>query len=392
MLRPAVLPPLPRPVCYRCDKPLVTCICAGLVRVDNRVPVLVLQHPRERLHPIGTARFARLGLANARVEVAWDASRLEDEPPSWLSEGSALLYPTAAARDLRELSPAERPRQLVVLDGTWNTARTLYRDKRWLHRLPHYRCLPTAPDRYRLRREPQDDYLSTIEAIVDALRILEPDTTGLDALLGAFDAMIDRQIEYIERGVGRTRSLERRRPRSQLRMPHALVDGFERVIVTYGEPSRPLLERDREFVYFGAVALGSGARFERLIRPASGVPDAEHLSHMGLSPEDFASAVGRDEFLRDFAEFAKGETHLPLMAAWNERTLELIARQTGQPPARLTIKSAYRSIFGRSSRDLDDVIARHALPLADTFMRGRASGRLAGAVAVSRFLHARANE
>lgn len=385
-----MLPASPRPTCYRCDKPLVTCICASLIRVDNRVPVLVLQHPRERLHPIGTARFARLGLENVRVEVAWDARRREDEPPSWLREGSALLYPTASARDLRELDAAERPGQLVVLDGTWNTARTLYRDKRWLHRLPHYRCSPSAPGRYRLRREPQDDYLSTIEAIVDALRILEPDTAGLDALLGAFDAMIDGQIAYIERRIGRARRLERRRPRSELRVPHALVEGFERVIVCYGEPSRPLCERDREFVYFGAVALGSGARFERLILPERGLPDAQHLEHMGLAPQDFAGAVGRDEFVRAFGEFAAGAAPLPLMAAWNQRTLELIARQSGQAPAELALKSAYRAIYGRAARDLNDVVAQHEMPLTETFMRGRASRRLAGAVAVARFLNARA--
>jgi DTW domain-containing protein YfiP len=184
----------PRAHCHRCHKPQLTCVCASILPVDNRTRVLVLQHPRERLHPIGTARFASLGLLNARVEVAWNAAHHEEVAPGWLPEGTALLYPAADAHDLRELPQAERPAQLLVLDGTWHTARTLYRDKKWLHALPHYRFLPAQPGRYRLRREPQADYVSTIEAIVEALSILEPETTGLDGLLAAFDAMIDRQL------------------------------------------------------------------------------------------------------------------------------------------------------------------------------------------------------
>jgi len=39
--------------------------------------------------------------------------------------------------------------------------------------LSHYRLAPAQPGRYRIRREPQLDYLSTIEAIVAALRILD---------------------------------------------------------------------------------------------------------------------------------------------------------------------------------------------------------------------------
>ena len=49
--------------CYECHKPRGLCVCGNIPRVDNRTSILVLQHPRERLHPIGTARFVRLGLA-----------------------------------------------------------------------------------------------------------------------------------------------------------------------------------------------------------------------------------------------------------------------------------------------------------------------------------------
>ena len=91
---------VPRAVCYRCDKPESMCVCASVPRVANRTGVLVIQHPRERAHAIGTARFAKLGLENARVEVAWHADQFESDRPAYVPERAALLYPGPEARDM----------------------------------------------------------------------------------------------------------------------------------------------------------------------------------------------------------------------------------------------------------------------------------------------------
>ena len=380
----------PRPVCLRCHKPAVACVCGWITPVDNRTSVLVLQHPRERLHAIGTARFARLGLNNARVEVAWHANRVETQAPSWLPAGAGLLYPAAHARDLRELPSHEQPRHLVVLDGTWHTARTLYRDKSWLHALPHYRLLPDKPGQYRIRREPQADYVSTIEAIVEALQILEPETQGLPELLRAFDAMIDYQIAHIAANGGGARTRTKRRPRAALRTPHALVDDFARMVVVYGDSSRPRGDQAPEFVYFAAYALATAASFEAVMLPASGMPDAQHLQHMGLVPDDFHAALCRAEFAERWAAFVADCAQPPLIAAWNQGTLELLAATTRALPAQLSLKSAYRAVYGKDAQGLDEALAKRGLSAESNRMRGRAARRLGGAVAIARFLHARA--
>ena len=54
-----------RPTCYRCLRPRVSCVCGLITPVDNRTRVVIVQHPRERRHPFGTVRLARLGLRNA---------------------------------------------------------------------------------------------------------------------------------------------------------------------------------------------------------------------------------------------------------------------------------------------------------------------------------------
>jgi len=86
-----------------------------------------------------------------------------------------------------------------VLDGTWSQARGLYRENPWLSELPHYSLSPAEPTRYRIRKAPRRSYVSTIEAIVQALTLLEPETEGIDRLIEVFDEMIDAQDVYSRR-------------------------------------------------------------------------------------------------------------------------------------------------------------------------------------------------
>jgi DTW domain-containing protein YfiP len=193
-----------RPTCYRCCRPAVACICGDVVTVGNRTPVVIVQHPRERRHPFGTVRIARLGLRRIDVHVA--SRMLADRAvcPPCAPPGAALLFPGHDAPPLRADAPLSA---LVVVDGTWPTARRLLRDNAWLQQLPRVRLDPARPGRYRIRRAPRPAYqLSTIEAVVEALRILEPDTRGLDDLLAAFDRMIERQLALARDTVSACRS------------------------------------------------------------------------------------------------------------------------------------------------------------------------------------------
>ena len=138
-------------------------------------------------------------MARVRVEpcTQWaDGSAIR----ALLPAQSALLYPAAGAREITTLPADERPRHLVVIDGTWFHARKIYDAHQWLRDLPAVSLTPRAPSSYRIRREPQVWCVATIEAIVDALRILEPQTRGLDGLVRCFSAMVDRQAAFTSPG------------------------------------------------------------------------------------------------------------------------------------------------------------------------------------------------
>ena len=115
-----------------------------------------------------------------------------------IGENAGLLYPRKDATPIEGLEPNEIPQQFVFLDGTWNHARTMYRDIPFLKTLPCYRLTPASPSRYLIRKEPTLDSLSTLEAVVSVLQQFEPELGGLDRLMAAFDLMNQQQVDELK--------------------------------------------------------------------------------------------------------------------------------------------------------------------------------------------------
>src|SRR5450755_4606253 len=159
----------PRAICGRCRRPSRVCYCAYLPVLPTRTRIVILQHPRERYVPIGTAHMASLCLPNAELHVGIDLDeRLLSDP----ERPPVLLYPGEGAFDVTR-EPPRGPVTLVVVDGTWSQAKKLVKKSPALAALPRYAFVPPSPSEYRIRREPREDFVSTIEALMHVLGALE---------------------------------------------------------------------------------------------------------------------------------------------------------------------------------------------------------------------------
>lgn len=175
--------------------------------------MLVLQHPQERREPLATAAATVGALRRARLVAGLSWPNLSRalgrrvDPRRWgvLYLGSAQPATAGSGRDIlvlgRDGKPIADPKAalrdiegIVLLDGTWSQAKTLWWRNPWLLKLQRLVLNPAQPARLgRLRREPRREALSTLEAAALALRRLEADPQAADALLAALDRLMASQ-------------------------------------------------------------------------------------------------------------------------------------------------------------------------------------------------------
>lgn len=167
--------------CHRCWVLLAHCVCPSLPRVETRTQVLVVRHEREAAKSTGTARIAELALPGLTVVTfGVDPSEADRELAALSLECAALLYPAEPPGPWLH----EPPRRLVILDGTWRQTRKMQRKLTALASLPRLTLPPKSVPVLRLREAPSALGRSTLEAIADALRLLEGPAVAdpLDAL------------------------------------------------------------------------------------------------------------------------------------------------------------------------------------------------------------------
>ncbi|MFZ5441019.1 MAG: tRNA-uridine aminocarboxypropyltransferase [Myxococcota bacterium] len=180
--------------CKRCLILQAQCVCGVVPTVATRTEVIVVRHEREGWKSTGTARIAALALPNLKlVEYCEDAEPAASTLPA-LVGGAQLLFPTP---DATPLTPDEVPARLIVLDGTWRQARKMYAKLPMLHGVPR-RTLPERAARVlRLREAHFEAGRSTLEAIAEALALLEG-----EALAAPLFALHDAYVERVFRARG----------------------------------------------------------------------------------------------------------------------------------------------------------------------------------------------
>ena len=236
--------------CSRCLKPTALCVCEGVTPIDNKVALLVLQHPREQDRLLGTARLATLHLTNSafRVGLSWPslakALGRTANPAEWaiLHLGSAKISDLPKHRELVVLdrSGSVIPDQdralagvkgIVIFDGTWSQAKTLWWRNAWVLKAKRLVLNPRQSSLYgKLRREPRREGLSTIEAAALTLSRIEQRPEIETAMRASFAHMLARYRSARSQGgvgdlgaystekTGTSKSDAEKRPKNRSRM------------------------------------------------------------------------------------------------------------------------------------------------------------------------------
>ena len=204
------------PDCPDCHKPQPLCINDSVEPIDNRVSLLILQHPQEQDRALGTARLTALHFKNAvlKIGLSWPSlSRALGRPVHDPSRWAVLYLGSAKAAALGtksnivainrkgEVEDGQRAilkeiEGIVLLDGTWSQAKALWWRNAWMLKCQRVILDPARPSAYgKLRREPRSDGLSTIEAAGMLLAGLEKRPDIEAALNASFERMLTRYRE-----------------------------------------------------------------------------------------------------------------------------------------------------------------------------------------------------
>jgi DTW domain-containing protein YfiP len=201
--------------CPRCRKPPALCVCEGITPIDNKITLMILQHPQEQDRDLGTARLTVLHFEHALLKIGLSWPSLTKilghaaDPHCWAvvylgslkaaslapereivvvnRKGNAVEHQDAALREIEGI---------ILLDGTWSQAKALWWRNAWMLKCKRIVLAPKRPSRYgALRREPRSDGLSTLEAAALVLARLERRPEIEAALTASFERLLTRYRE-----------------------------------------------------------------------------------------------------------------------------------------------------------------------------------------------------
>jgi DTW domain-containing protein YfiP len=193
----------PRQHCPGCGRVAVDCLCPAVRSEPTRVVVGVLQHPREARVSKSTGSLLPLAWSNAFLLRGIDLDQggeLATRLAAFPAGAVGLLFPDDGAPIVEAPSGLAC---LLVPDGSWTQAATILRATRSLHMLPRFALPPGLRGDYPIRKPQGPGRLSTLEAAVAALRLLEGDPCAYQAALDLQAALVAQGLEHLRAGGAR---------------------------------------------------------------------------------------------------------------------------------------------------------------------------------------------
>lgn len=379
------MPDVFREVCLRCRRPRTVCWCHAVRPVQSQTRVVFVQHPREAKVPISTCRMAHLSLPNSELHVGLSAVGNKALEAVCRQPDVAVLFPSASATDVDALDVA--PKTLIVVDGTWANAKKVVEKCPLLSALPRLKFLPSQPGNYRIRREPEAHCLATIEATAQVLERLEKAPGRFAPMLNVFDAMVEKQLDFIE---GNTRASRHQNRKKRVKPKTNPLDALrgKSLVAVFGEANAWPADAaeaagclgEAELVQLVAYKMVSGERFERLLKPLRPV-GPRVPQHLDLSAAEIELAPERRQVAEEWTQFLGVDD---VLVGWGDYCLQLLADEGMAIRPFLNVRRILAQHRGGPLGSVEELAQGLGVVLPDG--QGRAARRLAALTTVLRSL------
>ncbi|NDG84286.1 MAG: DTW domain-containing protein [Proteobacteria bacterium] len=203
--------------CPNCARIQTLCLCSRITPFEIDPMMILLVHPREYSKTTGTARIVARSIRDCRIFRGYGQDFDQDPRLLVLLQDPTLrvviLYPGPKSVNLTETSeegllealPRDGRRLCILLvDGTWSSAKRMIRTSRVLSELPRVSFSVEAPSRFRFKKQPNAVCLSTVEATSLLIETLA--RRGLCSvtppgahwkMIEAFETLVDTQLGFL---------------------------------------------------------------------------------------------------------------------------------------------------------------------------------------------------
>lgn len=199
-----------REKCYSCFRPKSSCMCKYINAIDTDTKFVILMHPKEfKKVKNNTGFFTHLSLSNSEVFIGIDFSKHKRINEIIATHESYILFPSVNAVNLSENHPSledktSKPIAIFLIDSTWACTKKIFTLSQNLNKLTHMSFTTKSTSQYKIKEQPQSNYLSTIESTLvvleelNRLKIENISEESFKGFLNPFFKMIEYQQKLIE--------------------------------------------------------------------------------------------------------------------------------------------------------------------------------------------------
>jgi hypothetical protein len=243
-----------------------------------------------------------------------------------------------------------------------------------LSRLPRLGLSPARPSAYRIRREPAAHCLSTVEAVVAALDAIEGTGPRLDALLAAFEHLVETQLRHAGRAPAPYRhDRKHRRARRPSALAAMLATRPDDLVVVQAEGNPHTGDGPHELVHLLAARPASGDRFE-VVALARRPLAARTPERLGLAVATLETGMPIERALAAWTAFVRPTD---VLVGWGDFTPRVLAAEGAPAPSWIDLRGEVARALGHGARGVEDAIARLGWTAAAAWAPGRGGTRIA---------------
>ncbi|RLA80253.1 MAG: DTW domain-containing protein, partial [Epsilonproteobacteria bacterium] len=188
--------------CYKCYRPLSSCMCKYINKIETSTQFIILMHPKEfKKTKNGTGHFTHLSLPNSKIFIGIDFNNhneinniIEDK-----NTNCFVLYPDENSIKLntQTISKDDKKNVIFIIDSTWPCSRKILAVSKNIQTLPKVSFLHDKSSQFKIKTQPNKYCLSTMESTLCILELLNHhkietiENENFDNFLQPFEKMVE---------------------------------------------------------------------------------------------------------------------------------------------------------------------------------------------------------